>query len=58
MSQTLSDGKVYRESWNTGISIEPTDTWDCCVLYTPEGRSAKRWNPSKEDLVAIDWQYD
>lgn len=47
---------ITRECWGFGLKIFLTNSPDCCVIFS---RAAKRptrgWQPSKADLLAIDW---
>lgn len=51
---------ITRESWNSlwsaGIRIMPTDTPDCCILFSGAARRPVRcWQPTATDLTADDW---
>ncbi len=51
------NGYIYRENECELIRIQPTTSFDCCVVYSNGGqRSAVRWNPDALDLIADDWQ--
>lgn len=51
--------RLTRRKWietsNESIEIEPTDTGECCILYLGGAKTAPRWNPQREDLIAEDW---
>ncbi|EAF6236001.1 DUF2829 domain-containing protein [Listeria monocytogenes] len=56
-----NEGKyIYRESdmeHSPTINILPTNTIDCCLLVDDESNEVgKRWNPTANDLIAIDWE--
>lgn len=42
---------IYRKH---GPIIKPTNTIDCCIIYTPLKKVA-RWEPRYDDLVSADW---
>lgn len=47
---------VKRACYSAGIQILPTDTPDCCVIYSEACKTiARAWNPRAEDLLADDW---
>lgn len=44
------------ESVETAIMILPTNTPDCCIIMSANGKNPCRgWQPTAEDLVADDW---
>lgn len=57
---------IRRKAWNyptptpggAAVKILPTDSPDCCVVSSRvcPSRSAPRWNPAREDLIAEDWE--
>lgn len=54
---------ITRKRWKdmfgllTGIKVFPTDSPDCCVFESGTNKSPCRgWQPTKEDLVANDWE--
>lgn len=57
--QALCDGKSITRAgglvW-AKVKITPTNTDDCCIIYsTFEDRTSKRWNPKADDLIADNW---
>ncbi len=54
---------ITRTAWMVGesglisIKVQPTDTPDCCVLYSDYSRHGpcRGWQPRAEDLKAGDW---
>lgn len=52
---------VMRKESTAFAVVEPTNTYDCCLLVVyrdgkPE-RSARCWNPTADDLAADDWVF-
>lgn len=46
---------VRRKGWGD-VSIIPTDTDQCCLIFAEDKLLSGRWNPKKEDLIANDWE--
>lgn len=46
--------EIRRMTWPQDWCIKPTDNELCCVFFSQE-KSAPRWEPTKEDLIADDW---
>lgn len=39
------------------VHIQPTNTPDCCIVFSPIQKSPRRgWEPAAEDLLAEDWE--
>ncbi len=63
-ARTADKPCITREAWkifNSSVSMEgirllPTNTPDCCILFS-NGRKipSRGWQPKAEDLVADDW---
>lgn len=47
--------RIRRNSWNSWVSIEPTNTERCCLLCRESKSPANRWHPTAGDLIADDW---
>ena len=46
---------IRRELWSSDFAIIPTDGIEACICLAKGEKTAPRWNPSKEDLLADDW---
>lgn len=47
---------ITRHSWMPQpITILPTNTEDCCLILSNDGRKIAKWNPRLDDLIADDW---
>lgn len=64
LATTKDEPYITRQAWsyNTGkpatavITILPTNTPDCCVITSKNGRIPCRgWQPAARDLIADDW---
>lgn len=53
-----SNGRlIRRRSWYRTMSINLTDGEDCCFVLTENKENRiPRWNPTKSDLLADDWE--
>lgn len=50
---------ISRREWKGNIAIYPTDTPTCAAIICREEahlRASPRWEPSREDLIADDWE--
>lgn len=46
---------IRRASWPKDWCVKPTNSELCCTFFSKE-ESAPRWEPTKEDLIANDWE--
>lgn len=46
---------IRRSSWHKDISIVPTNTDKCCLIYEGKKMISSYWNPKKQDLIANNW---
>lgn len=59
---SIKENKCITRSGNPFlIYILPTDTTNCCIGFLKDEngnlkKSAVRWNPYTEDLIADDWE--
>lgn len=65
LATTKDEPCITRKSWayitnepvSAVITILPTDTPDCCVIASKNGRIPCRgWQPAARDLIADDWE--
>lgn len=60
-ARTRKEPFIARKKWkdlfsiSTGAKIFPTDSPDCCVMESSV-TSSRGWQPTKEDLIADDWE--
>lgn len=49
---------IARRSWRGRWKIHPTNdkVLSCVAIIVKDGKSAPRWNPNAEDLLASDWE--
>lgn len=64
LSRSQGEPYITRKSWDypatesveAAIMILPTDTPDCCIIMSVNGKNPCRgWQPTAEDLAADDW---
>ena len=46
---------VRRLSWPKDWCIKPTNNELCCAIFS-KNKSAPRWEPTKDDITANDWE--
>lgn len=58
-SRTEEKPFITRRAWDieqvADIKVLPTDTPDCCVIFSNSTRPCRGWQPTARDLVADDW---
>ena len=64
-AMTMEKPCIARRSWgrwnkglpSSGVRIQPTNSPDCCIIESDAASFHLRgWQPTKDDLVADDWE--
>ncbi len=48
-------GYIVPKKWAGRIKIRPTNSSNCCLVYSKNHAPCPRWEPDAEDLMADDW---
>ncbi len=51
-----SEHAIRRKSWGSTLRLVPTDTTYLTSMYANDSICGVRWEPSKDDLIAEDWE--
>ncbi|MCH3989850.1 MAG: hypothetical protein LKF01_00300 [Lactobacillus sp.] len=54
-------GWIYRKDWEQyggSQRIQPSNSTFLCAMYDGDAIVGVRWEPSKEDLTATDWEVE
>ncbi|MBK0347850.1 DUF2829 domain-containing protein [Aerococcaceae bacterium zg-ZJ1578] len=54
--QAANNSPIARKAWHRDFAIIPTDDIELCICVDKSNKTVPRWNPSRKDLVADDWE--